>query len=183
MDQKLCPKCGAAIPDGNNFCTECGAKIEAQPAPQPKPQQAAPQPQPKAAYTAPVYTPSPAVSQSAPRTTVQEPVPSKKSEYALITPWGWVGITLLLALPVIGVILLIVWACGGCRKLQKRNFARGVLLNALIGVIVSIIITILALGPFKSKIEDFAGKLPHEASEVTDAANDFLGQFGYELDL
>ena len=154
MDQKLCPKCGAAIPDGNNFCTECGAKIEAQPAPQPKPMG--------------VY---------------QEFSPSEKSEYALITPWGWVGITLLLAIPFVGPILLIVWACGGCRKLQKRNYARGVLLNALISLVLTIITVILLIGPFKSKIEDFAEKLPHESSEVTDSFNDFLGQFGYELDL
>jgi len=49
MSEIICPACGAAIPEGLKFCTNCGAKTpEAPPpvpaAPQPKPEPAAPAP-------------------------------------------------------------------------------------------------------------------------------------------
>jgi DNA-directed RNA polymerase subunit RPC12/RpoP len=27
-EEVKCPKCGAKLPDGSKFCTECGEKIE-----------------------------------------------------------------------------------------------------------------------------------------------------------
>lgn len=57
------------------------------------------------------------------------------SPYEPITAWGYIGILALLAVPVIGWIFAIVWACGGCRKLNKRNLSRGYLMIlALLGV-------------------------------------------------
>lgn len=176
MDNKICPKCGASIPEENNFCTECGAKFDEtpaaaqsepvteipQPAPQPEPEQTF-VPQPTGYYT--------------------EPAPSKKSEYALITPWGWVGITLILALPILGPIFLIVWACGGCRKIQKRNYARGLLLNALIGLVLTIVLTILLVGPLKSKVEEFNAGIKDKVESTensNDTLNDILAKFGLQ---
>ena len=50
------------------------------------------------------------------------------SPYEPISAWGYIGIMALLLVPVIGWIFAIVWACGGCRKINKRNMARGYLL-------------------------------------------------------
>ncbi len=50
------------------------------------------------------------------------------SPYEPITAWGFIGILALFAIPVIGWIFAIIWACGGCRKLNKRNLARGYLI-------------------------------------------------------
>jgi len=50
-----CPKCGAPVDKGANFCTACGAKIETQAAPTP-----APTTQPVTTQPAPSYVPPPA---------------------------------------------------------------------------------------------------------------------------
>lgn len=74
--------------------------------------------------------------------------PPKGSPYEPISSWGYVGISLLMSLPVIGVILTIVWACGGCTKINKRNYARSFLLMLLLAVIIVVVLAILfvALG-------------------------------------
>ncbi len=57
------------------------------------------------------------------------------SPYEPISAWGFIGILALFAIPVIGWIFAIIWACGGCRKLNKRNLSRGYLIIlALIAV-------------------------------------------------
>jgi len=45
-----------------------------------------------------------------------------------ITTWGFVGILLLTAIPVLGTAFLLVWALGGCQKRQKRYYARAALI-------------------------------------------------------
>ena len=41
------------------------------------------------------------------------------SKYEPITTGGYIGIFLLMLLPLINLILLIIWACGGCQKVNK----------------------------------------------------------------
>lgn len=84
-----------------------------------------------------------------------ETEPDSKSKYQPISAWGYFGIFLLVAIPVIGWILIIVWALGGCRKVNKRNMARGILLNVLLQVIL-IVIALAVAGSFwvKSGLKD-----------------------------
>ena len=103
-----------------------------------------PQPQPQAAptynYAPPQPTPQP-VYQAAP--TYAAPasdVPPAGSKYELITTGGFIGIMLLMCIPVIGIILTIVWACGGCRKLQKRNLARASLIMMAVALVISLVL-------------------------------------------
>ena len=112
-----CTKCGTQVADGVKFCTSCGSPMRAaqpQAAPQqPQPQAAQPQPQ-----YAPVYT--------------EEP----------ISTGAYIGIFFLLMLPVINLILLIVWACGGCNKKNKTNLSRALLVWMLIGALIGGIIAL-----------------------------------------
>ena len=114
-----CTKCGTQVADGVKFCTSCGSPMRAaqpQAAPQqPQPQAAQPQPQPQ---YAPVYT--------------EEP----------ISTGAYIGIFFLLMLPVINLILLIVWACGGCNKKNKTNLSRALLVCMLIGTLIGGIIAL-----------------------------------------
>ncbi len=64
--------------------------------------------------------------------------PRKKSKWDIISTKGYVGINLLMAIPGIGLILTIIWACGGCRKYAKRNYARAALICMAIGVLLLI---------------------------------------------
>ena len=68
----------------------------------------------------------------------------QNSKYAPITTGGYIGIFFLMLIPVVNLILLIVWACGGCKKVNKRNFARAALILCLIFfVIISLVLVTL----------------------------------------
>lgn len=102
----FCTNCGNQVPDGIRFCTSCGAPMkEAAPA------QSAQQPMQQAPQPAPIY--------GAPPGTAYQEEP--------ISMGGYIGIIFLMVLPLINLILLIIWACGGCKKVNKRNFARAML--------------------------------------------------------
>ena len=59
-----------------------------------------------------------------------------------VSTGGYFGIMFLLMIPLLNLLLLIIWACGGCRKVNKRNFARAVLLWFVIGSILSALIVL-----------------------------------------
>ncbi len=75
----------------------------------------------------------PYATRETPRST--EPRPGRKSPYA---PMNSAGIALqlfLMNIPVLGLILSIIWACGVCRKITRRNLARAHLILLIISVI------------------------------------------------
>ncbi len=166
---RFCTNCGAALEDDKKFCTECGASMAdapagepaavpvgasvgaAQPAPPPPRQpvqpaqpryQAAPQPQ----YAAPAYG--------------GDVPPAPGSRYDPITTGGYIGIMLLMCIPVVGLILAVVWAFGGCKKVNKRNLARATLIMMVIGLVLSLIIGFAAkslIGKVVDSIENETG--------------------------
>lgn len=191
MANVTCPVCGKELPDGAKFCTSCGAKISTPeipatlavpdipavpetpvasetpieteiPAPQPefKPEPPQPRFEPAPAPSHPEYRPEP------PRNSAQQtPMKPPKSEYDLISTWGIVGIFFLLMIPVVNLILIIMWACGGCRKIQKQSFARAMLIIAAFMLVVSIIlctVLVVAIGELYEANPDMS---PEEFSE------------------
>lgn len=62
--------------------------------------------------------------------------------YKPISAWGYVGYQLLFSLPIIGIIMLLVFAFGD-GNVNLKNFARSYLLFLLIGIILSAIVLIL----------------------------------------
>lgn len=111
------------------------------------PVQAAPpvRPAPVSASTGPIpgavshhRTPPPPQPQLSypPATFAKNTQPPKGSRYAPISTWGYTGIILLFSIPVIGWIFCLVWACGGCAKINKRNLARGYILTFVLVVLV-----------------------------------------------
>ncbi len=125
-----CTKCGTQVADGVKFCTSCGSPMSAT-QPQTASQQAAvrPQPQPQMQAQQP-YVQQP---QYAPTTVyTEEP----------ISTGGYIGIFLLLMIPVVNLICLIVWACGGCNKKNKTNLSRALLVWMLIGMLLGGIIAL-----------------------------------------
>ena len=88
--------------------------------------------------------------------------PPKGSRYELISIGGWVGILLLVAIPVVGPILTLVWALGGCRKQQKRNFARASVIVFLISLVLSAALAFVTVRAVQSVIEGIEAQLAEQ---------------------
>ncbi len=159
---KFCTSCGKEIPEGIAFCTECGSKTTEAPqqkqtseqpvnpkeykAPEPVSTITAAPPLPPQ-QTAPLPQPRPASSGALTDTDV------KGTKYEPITAWGYIGIMLLMCIPIVGLILTIVWACGGCRKICKRSLARATLIMMAISLVLGIIFTLVGGALINSLID------------------------------
>ena len=139
-----------------------------QPYAQPQPAYAQPQPvyaQPQPVYQQPAYAqPAPVYAQPG-----QEPVPGPDSRYGLISTWGFIGIMLLLCIPIIGFILMIVWACGGCRKYQKRNLCRAMLIFMAVSLVISLILGFAIKGLVNSAIDTVKDQIGESTGTEEDA--------------
>ncbi len=153
-----CTNCGAALKDGLKFCTECGSSVAEtktavpqtqtarpvqqppryQPPREPEPPRYQPQNEPRQTYASPQ---PPRYEQ--PNAVRANDAPPKGSPYAPITTWGFIGIMFLMSIPILGAILVIVWACGGCRKIQKRNMSRAILIISVIMLVLTLILGLI----------------------------------------
>ena len=116
-----CTKCGTQVAEGVKFCTSCGTPMGAaqQPQPQPQPQQ--------------TYTQQPPYGQPYPQPAYTEE-PISTGSYMLMF--------LLLMIPIVNLLCLIVWACGGSNKKNKVNLSRAMLFWMLIGAVIGGIIAL-----------------------------------------
>lgn len=116
-----CTKCGTQVAEGVKFCTSCGTPMGAaqQPQPQPQPQQ--------------TYTQQPPYGQPYPQPAYTEE-PISTGSYMLMF--------LLLMIPIVNLLCLIVWACGGSNKKNKVNLSRAMLFGMLIGAVIGGIIAL-----------------------------------------
>ncbi len=122
----ICSQCGKNNPDDARFCDGCGNTLQAAPinqgyAPPPPPPQYQ-QPQYQQSYQQPGYTP--AVDNS----------PLSVGQY--------IGMYLIQLIPVVGFILLLVWAFSADTNLNKKNWAKAMLIIMLIGIALTIVISI-----------------------------------------
>ena len=63
-----------------------------------------------------------------------------------ITFGEWFLTLFLMAIPLVGIVLLFVWAFGSSTKPTKANWAKASLVWTAIGIVISFIITIIAVG-------------------------------------
>ena len=163
----VCISCGNEIAENVKFCNNCGAPkaVEEKTVEEVKVETAVPAAAeteivpPAAPALETEFIPKPLFNEADNRKTAvygsaaapaapampTEPVPAeetdkprKKSKWDIISTKGYVGINLLMAIPGVGLILTIIWACGGCRKYAKRNYARAALIFMAIGVLLLI---------------------------------------------
>lgn len=131
MANENCEKCGTAL-NGAQFCPSCGTAATVQVQSQPKPQPVSPPPSQisQTVYAAPNTADAP---------------PPKGGRYSVMGIGSFMGSLFLLSLPIAGFIIMIVWACGGCENQNKRNLARAMLIWFGIGVVITIVVTVLLM--------------------------------------
>lgn len=69
--------------------------------------------------------------------------PQIPDNYKPISPWGYLGYSILFAIPILGLILLIVFSFSDA-NINRRNYARSIWCALLVGIIITIILVILA---------------------------------------
>ena len=151
MPDTICTNCNATVPAGQAFCSTCGTPVAAaQPTPRPMPQPM-PQPMPAAAPAAPQAYEAPRQAHMRP---AAQPVPAaapppavskppKGSPYAVVGMWAFVGYSIVMALPIVGLIMAIVWAVSSSGPLNRRNYARALLVMWVLALAVTIVCTVL----------------------------------------
>lgn len=109
------------------------------------PQQAAPQqsmPQQAVMQSGPVYQQA-----KAPYPNIPDYDPNYN--YTPVTAWSYFWYKILFAVPIVGLVFLIVFSVGGTRNINLRNYARSyfcaLLILAIIAVVAFIIIAIIAI--------------------------------------
>ena len=140
----FCENCGKSLPDGAKFCNGCGAKTEpVQPAyaaaAEPTPARPVPPP--------PLYTP-PAQTTYAPQQTYtpQPPAYSVQPDSEPLRVGQYIGMILLMFVPILSVILLFMWSFGSSVNLNKKNYARAMLIVSAIGIVLSVVFGAALIG-------------------------------------
>ena len=144
-----CKACGAEIPDGSLFCTECGAKVEQEAiqtneAPVSEPV-SAPQYTSNVAPAAPAAPAAPVYTSNAAPSAAQTAAPSKANKVVSTGIFFWLEI--LYALPGIGFIACIVFAAASENENIKHHALSKIILVlvALALTIIFVIICVIAI--------------------------------------
>ena len=133
--------------DDRKFCTACGADLSAGTARQPDPQpaQQAYQQTQQQSYQQPVY--QQAACQAPP-----DIKPPKTSRYAVLGFGSYLGMMLLMLIPLANIVFLFIWAFGG-KNDNKKNFARAMLVMLVVSIVIGILTSML-VGNLIDKIYD-----------------------------
>lgn len=167
----FCKNCGKELPNEAKFCNGCGVKAdqpqpipnvakqnadnaESQPQPQPQPNTPPqPQQQPQSQPYTPPQTYQPPQYYTAPGNNAY----SSQFDREPLSVLQYIGMFLLISIPIVGIVLLFVWGFGSSVNLNKKNFARAMLILSLIGIIISIIFGAILVGIIGQLINSYNG--------------------------
>jgi hypothetical protein len=134
-----CPNCGKQNPDDAKFCESCGAPTgaaetpkAAPPPPPPQPQYSPPPPPP------PVYA-APAQQQYYQQPPSYQAAGAGSGNTAPMSVGQFLGTIILVSIPLVGFILMLVWAFGSDVNQNKKNLSRAMLILMLIGIVLGIV--------------------------------------------
>ena len=140
-----CPNCGKVIDDNDTFCGYCGKSVKVTRKTE----------QEEKTSQSPV---SSTRTQSNAKKENEEYRPNQQSwqefsvdripeEYKPITMWGYFGYQILFSIPIVGIILLLVFAFGGTKNINLKNFARSYFCFLIIvAIVVAIASTTILAG-------------------------------------
>lgn len=138
-----CASCGKALPENSPYCTSCGARVDAENTPPPLPESSA------SPASAPVsqaaYTPPPAQPAAQGYATGYVPgLPSDQFNREPLTTGQFMIMFLLQMIPIVGIVMLFIWAFGD-GNVNKRSYARAVLLYMAIATALMMLFFVLAV--------------------------------------
>lgn len=122
-----CPHCGAPVDPNQKFCSTCGASLSE-------------------------ASPAPVAAQPAPAQA--GPIPQK---FRPLSPWAYLGLDILFAIPVVGFICLIIFSFSD-KNINRRNYARSIWCALLVVVILTAVLygILAATGNLDSFLAEYA---------------------------
>ncbi len=132
----VCNNCGYDSADGSNTCANCGYYMGENPSPYSQPYHYQSNPhQPNQWQQHQQYSQQAYYGQS-----LDDPTPLTTKQY--------VGMIFLQAVPIVGLIMLLVWAFSSPGNINRRNYARGSLIVTaiIIGIYVAILLLVFTIG-------------------------------------
>lgn len=171
----FCENCGNRLLEGAKFCGGCGAKTEpVQPAYTAAAEPAPPRPAPAPAYASPVRAEPPYQQAYAPPPAYASPVRAEHPSQQAYAPQQhlaysgqpgsdplrvgqYIGMFLLMCVPVVNIILLFVWSFGGSVNPNKKNYARASLILGAIGLILAILFGAALVSIFEELFSSMSG--------------------------
>ena len=150
----VCKDCGTNVPDEIKFCTTCGKAMAREPAASAAPELVLGQPAP--AQNAPVQTP-PVTSApySPPAAAVTSGEPAKGSPYAVMSTGAYIGFSILFCLPLVGWLICVIMAFVS-KNLNRRNYARALLIFMLIGLVVGVVLSVTSYFLFREAFQQLS---------------------------
>lgn len=119
-----CQNCGTKLEEGVKFCPNCGANKEKD--------------TDEVVNTNNQYQSYNNGMYHDPKTNKDIPI-----EYKPLGAWAYFGWGLLFAIPIVGFIILIVFACGATNNINLRNYARSYFCYLLIALIILLVFLVL----------------------------------------
>ncbi|MCD6321655.1 MAG: zinc-ribbon domain-containing protein [Clostridiales bacterium] len=140
----FCEQCGKEIPENSKFCPACGAIVEPS-----APMAPAVEPEPQLdSTTEPTEIPK---TQQAPppaaviNTTQNTSYNNKDNLIKPLSIGSYIGIIILMAIPIINLIMLLVWSFSDTVNLNKKHYAIAVLIMILVSILITVGLVILAV--------------------------------------
>ena len=133
----FCPKCGANVINVTGLCSICGTDVTSKAIPQ---EQAQTQLQKDQVNSRNKYSPT-TKPQYIPQT-VYHPQTATLSNAAPMSVVEYILTLIVSLIPVVGLIMLLVWAFGSSTNQNKKNFSRAVLIILIIGAAIGIFFSI-----------------------------------------
>ena len=142
---KKCPFCGAVLRDGANFCVSCGRSLRTA---QTQSNQngytipgAAPSSRPNQnPHGTPVPPPQEGFRELPPHTPIDPNVPE------LLSVLDYFVLFLVTSIPVVGVILALYWGFSSQTGVNRKNFARTILILRVIQYVFMLLYALLIVG-------------------------------------
>ena len=130
---RFCVNCGGELPEGKLTCPNCGA-----PAPIEEETESYRDYKERTGNYTSNYRHPKNEGGYASREPVYDYAPKRKTPERVLGTGGYFGSLLLMHIPVIGLLLQIIWACGGTGSLNRRNHARATLIFSVIGIVLAV---------------------------------------------
>lgn len=140
----FCENCGTKTPDDAKFCGGCGTRTESVQASHESvaSQTANPVP-PATTYAPPAQAASPAQVYYTPAQT----------EIEQLSVGQYIGMLLLLWVPILNIILLFMWSFGSSVNPNKKNFARAILILGAISLVIWVVAWTSMWGALSTMLE------------------------------